>query len=277
MRHSDISSQGNHDDVKESRSSSNHDIAVPTTIVGPNGRPLRVTWEVAVARDLAQRATRASQRRPYMVAVAGIPGSGKSSSAEILTHLINQEANAEICVCLPADGYHYTKERLAQLQVATGDDSLTYRRGAPDTFDVAALLRDLHRIREGDVAVELPGFDHAVGDPTFEQHVYAPRQHSIVLMEGLYLLHDQQDWQDVQQYFDYTIYIQTSTVEESMARVKERNVCIPGYTPEEISARVDAVDRRNAMLIEASSPSRASLVIGKNHGQPMEDENIVEG
>ena len=240
------------------------------TITGPKGNPLRVTWEVQVAKDIHERAALSKQesplrKGPYMVAVAGIPGSGKSSSAEILSHLLIQYLNAT-CVCLPADGYHYSKERLTELQVETGDDSLIYRRGAPETFDVVALLRDLQRIRQAkEEEVALPGFDHAVGDPTPDQHVFHPSEHSIVLMEGLYLLYDQHQWQDVQQYFDYTIYIQTNTIDECMARVKERNVCIPGYTAEEIYARVDQVDRRNAMLIERSSPSRAHFVIGKEH------------
>jgi pantothenate kinase len=255
-----------------SSSTLDSNFAVPTIIPGPQGRPLRVTWEVSVAREIVQRAREA--RRPYLVAIAGIPGSGKSSSAALLTHFINQESDG-ICVCLPADGYHYSKEQLQQRQVATGDATLVYRRGAPETFDVAALVRDLQRIRQAEEEVQLPGFDHAVGDPTPDQHVYQPTQHAIVLMEGLYLLHDQHGWQEVQQYFDFSIYIQTSSIDECMARLKERNVCVPGYTPEEIYERVDQVDRRNALQIAASSPSRASLVIGNNHG-PIMDEHLVE-
>jgi hypothetical protein len=45
-----------------------------------------------------------------------------------------------------------------------------------------------------------------------------------------------------------------------MERLKARNRCIPGYTPEEIDVRVDAVDRANALVVERSR-ARADLVV----------------
>jgi pantothenate kinase len=80
-------------------------------------------------------------------------------------------------------------------------------------------------------------------------------------MEGLYLLYDQYGWDQVQQYFDYTIYIRTNTIDTCMDRVKQRNVCIPGYTIDEIYDRVDRVDRSNAILIDQISPKRAHTII----------------
>jgi pantothenate kinase len=291
-------------------------------LVGSNGNNLRVTWERDVAKDIMQRAHDAKRCAikgrpdtsnaatstgnqestipvPYMVAIAGIPGSGKSSSAEIITRLINEMAaksiegddtqkkkvdnnhrtSTPICVCIPADGYHYSVKTLLELQVQKNDTTLIYRRGAPDTFDVAALLQDLKRIRypslddhpnvaseeENDSSnfhqVKLPGFDHAIGDPTIHQHIYDRNQHSILIMEGLYLLYDQNQWGEVKDFFDYTIYIQTHSIDTCMERVKERNVCIPGYTVEEIYERVDIVDRNNAILIEQASPARAHQII----------------
>ena len=267
-----------------------------TVLVGSKGSNLHVTWEREVANDILQRANDAIQSdgRPYMVAIAGMPGSGKSSSAEIITHLINQEMSSQnendICVCIPADGYHYSVATLQELQIQRNDPTLIYRRGAPDTFDVTALRHDLECIRypdrrhiineqqQGssgsgtttrmvdpsssvDRLVRLPGFDHAVGDPTTHQHVYDRSQHSILLMEGLYLLYDQNEWDLVKDYFDHTIYIQTHSIDTCMDRVKERNVCIPGYTVAEIYERVDRVDRNNAILIDQASPSRAHQVI----------------
>jgi pantothenate kinase len=262
-------------------------------LVGNNGNNLRITWERSVANNIIQRANDASlvdaTRNlgstipvPYMVAIAGIPGSGKSSSAEIITRLINEMSskrgaggtskNSDVCVCIPADGYHYSVATLLELQEQKSDTTLIYRRGAPDTFDVAALIQDLERIRypnnesaDADdslkIQVKLPGFDHAVGDPTIHQHIYDRKQHSILIMEGLYLLYDQNQWDRIKDYFDYTIYIQTHSIDTCMERVKERNVCIPGYTVEEIYQRVDIVDRNNAILIDQASPARAHRTI----------------
>ena len=109
--------------------------------------------------------------------------------------------------------------------------------------------------------MKLPGFDHDVGDPTVHQHIFDRNQHSILIMEGLYLLYDQNQWDQIKDYFDYTIFIQTHSIDTCMERVKERNVCIPGYSVEEIHQRVDMVDRNNAILIVESSPSRAHRTI----------------
>ena len=268
------------------------------TLVGSNGNTLRVTWERDVAKDILQHANDAKRLAstdtttgntgstipvPYMVAIAGIPGSGKSSSVEIINRIINEISlksindsdkkngdTTDICVCIPADGYHYSITKLLELQEQTQDTTMIYRRGAPDTFDVAALIQDLEHIRhptKDDVdgswtlQVKLPGFDHAVGDPTIHQHTFDRNQHSILIMEGLYLLYDQHQWDQVKEYFDYTIYIQTHSIDTCMERVKERNVCVPGYTVAEIHQRVDIVDRNNAMLIDQASPSRAHRTI----------------
>jgi pantothenate kinase len=293
----------------------NNDIDNSKFIIGQNGNILIITWEYNIAMDIIQRAIQHEQkeqesnhhhqRRPYMVAIAGIPGSGKSSSSEIITLLINQNYdtimkeqqqqqqeskkektnqssspnsvendnddpsntdNNNICVCIPADGYHYSMEELNKLQQTTNDTTLIYRRGAPDTFNVPALIQDLQKIRNecidnDNMIVSLPGFDHAIGDPMMNQHIYNRQQHNIVIIEGLYLLYNQYDWEYIQTYFDFTIYIQTHSIDLCMERLKQRNVCIPGYTVEEIYHRVDAVDRQNAILIDQISPFRAQYVI----------------
>lgn len=135
-----------------------------------------------------------------------------------------------------------------------------YRRGAPDTFDVAELKRDLDRIRNGDEPIiQIPGFDHAEGDPKLNQHTFDRSKHSIVITEGLYLLHDDPDWGAVRDFFDYCIFVH-SDIDQCMARLKERNKVIPGYTEEEIFVRVDAVDRVNAETV-MKSKDRANLVV----------------
>lgn len=175
-----------------------------------------------------------------------------------------------------------------------------YRRGAPDTFDAAALVRDLHRIRYGDSdgasgctttsntvtivggnnndtndnnvgnasdesnafgsndTIAIPGFDHAVGDPQPNAHTFQRHRHGIVLCEGLYLLHDQDGWQSIAHYFDWTIYLDAD-LDTCMDQLKIRNACIPGYTPEQIAIRVDEIDRRNAFIV-MQSQSRAHVV-----------------
>jgi pantothenate kinase len=218
---------------------------------------LKLTWEKSVEERIRQ-ACEAKQAtidadRPLMVSLVGIPGSGKSTSAEI----VSEDLGDIGCLLMPFDGYHLPRTLLSQAPNAA--DKL-YRRGAPDTFDPSSLVRDLQRIRHGlEPMVGVPGFDHARGDPDQNAHVFHRNQHKIVVCEGLYLLHDQHGWEEIADCFDLSIFVDAD-VDVCMDRLKVRNLCIPGYSPEEILLRVDAVDRVNAMTV-LRSKHRADVIV----------------
>ena len=115
--------------------------------------------------------------------------------------------------------------------------------------------------------VRIPGFDHAIGDPIPNVHIFDRDKHTIVIMEGLYLLHQDQDdhrndWNGVTTYFDETIYIDMDLT-ICMDRLKKRNLCLPGYTtPEEIYQRVDIVDHQNARIVQQTKHLANTIVIG---------------
>lgn len=184
---------------------------------------------------------------------------------------------------MPHDGYHYPLEYLKTFPNA--DDAI-YRRGAPDTFDPHALLRDLERIKNGtEGLITLPAFDHSRADPEPDTHAFDRHRHKVVLCEGLWLLHDEDGWQDIQGIFDYSIFMDSDVDVVStqcwkwamhaalvaishrflphfqcVERVKIRNKCIPGYTPEQLERRCEEVDRVNAMTCMRSKV-RANLVV----------------
>lgn len=225
------------------------DISEPAPVSALVGR-----WEPEVAQRIQKSAEEAT-RLPYMVALVGAPGSGKTVSSFLLASAL-EEAGIHTMV-MPHDGYHFALEHLKTFPDA--DDAI-YRRGAPDTFDPQALLRDLTRIRDGEEElIMLPAFDHSRGDPEPDTHVFDRSKHKVVLCEGLYLLHDQDGWEDIASVFDLTIFLD-SDVDACIERVKVRNTCIPGYTAEEIAIRCEKVDRVNAMSVMRSKP-RADLVV----------------
>src|SRR4051812_31152312 len=85
--------------------------------------------------DRATQLIAALVARPqtYLIAIAGIPGAGKSTlCAELLVRLPR-------AAVLPMDGYHIPRNRL--------DAEGLSRRGAPHTFDDAALRHDLSALR----------------------------------------------------------------------------------------------------------------------------------
>jgi len=130
-----------------------------------------------------------------------------------------------------------------------------------ETFDPAALRRDLSRIRDGaEELIRLPAFDHSRADPEPDTHAFDRHRHKIVICEGLWLLHDKDGWEDIAGVFDYRIYMDAD-IDVCVERVKIRNQCIPGYTAEEIAIRCELVDRVNAELVRKSQVN-ADLVVG---------------
>jgi len=194
-----------------------------------------------VAAAISKLSCESCESWPLLVALVGIPGSGKSTSADIIANLVGRSN----CMVMPMDGYHYC---LADLKAMPQPEDKVYRRGAPDTFDAVALQRDLRSIRDGDDRISLPGFDHAAGDPDPGQHTFVRAQHKVVIVEGLYLLHEGGAWVGTSALFDLRVFIR-SDVDTCVARLKIRNKCIPGYTAEEIDIRCDVVDRANAELV----------------------------
>ena len=220
----------------------------------------KITWQKEVADKIRGQLKMHMDRnkdepvkKPLMVSVVGIPGSGKSVGCEILNDLLADVG----CMVMPFDGYHYPLDYLKSLPEA---QDFIYRRGAPDTFDSGALLRDLNRIKIGEEdIVRIPGFDHARGDPEHDAHAFCRANTNIVLVEGLYLLHDSHGFDNLKDIFDLSIFV-AADVDDCVGRLKIRNKCIPGYTPEEIEIRCEKVDRVNAMLVEASKP-RADIIV----------------
>lgn len=206
------------------------------------------TWEPVMAERIKMRYHKMKkEKRPFMVALVGLPGGGKSVSSFLLASMLDEKKLN--CFVTPHDGYHYPME---YLRTQPNADDLIYRRGAPETFDPAALYRDLLHIRDGDEQmIKLPAFNHSRGDPEPDTHIFDRHAHKIVLCEGLYLLHKDDGWQDIAKLFDLTIFLNTP-LETCLERVKIRNQCIPGYTPEEIAVRTEVVDRANALKVVAS-------------------------
>jgi pantothenate kinase len=180
---------------------------------------------------------------PWLVAIAGIPGAGKSTIAADVASCVPGS------VVIPMDGYHLRRVVLSADQLK--------RRGAPDTFDPDAFRADLVRLREAGRG-SFPTFDHAVKDPV-ENGVIVPDGTPLVIVEGLYLLLS--DWR-MTGLFDFKVFLDCE-LEVAMDRVAARHLaCGLAATEDEARRRADTNDRRNALtILDDGCRARADLCV----------------
>jgi pantothenate kinase len=145
-----------------------------------------------------------------MVAVAGPPGSGKTAFATILVAVLNAEADDKVAALVGLDGWHYPNAYLASHFIERKGEPIPLQsiKGAPETFDVTAAFDCLSRIRQGG-RVSFPVYSRTLHEPipsggTIES------SHRIVVVEGNYLLLDEEPWRRFCQLFDVRVFISAS-------------------------------------------------------------------
>lgn len=147
--------------------------------------------------DIAGLAARLAALPPgrRLVAVAGPPAVGKSTVTEPLAAALT--ALGRPARVVPMDGFH--------LDNATLDArDLRHRKGAPETFDTAGLLALVEALRGGG-PVPFPTFDRAA-DATVPNGGTFDAE--IALVEGNYLLLDEDPWRALHPLWDATVRLE---------------------------------------------------------------------
>ena len=165
----------------------------------------------------------ASNPRRLIVGISGIPASGKTTFAQILTRHIDdilvtlQDINHPQAVLVGLDGWHFTR---AQLDLFPDPKTAHDRRGSHWTFDGASYVSFVRSLRDTTTSViSAPSFDHALKDPTPNAISIYPH-HRIVIIEGLYTFLSIEPWSEGGLLLDERWFIQVDPVEAKRRLVK---------------------------------------------------------
>ncbi len=182
----------------------------------------------------------------HFLAVAGAPGSGKSTVAEELYDALDARHPGQVAV-LPMDGFHYDDAVLKQT------NRLPWK-GAPDTFDVGGLKSVLQRLRSGaERNVAVPVFDRALEISRGSARLI-PQSVKLIIVEGNYILLGDEPWCQLADCFDLTVMIDVPE-SELRARLRQRWVGF-GLNEQEIAHKLDGNDLPNGrVVVEKSRPA----------------------
>lgn len=201
--------------------------------------------------ELARDALAAASADRVLIGITGSPGSGKSTLADALVAVLNEADGAGTAVHLPMDGFHLANATLDRL-------GLRDRKGAPETFDGWGFASLVARVTaEVDRTVYAPSFERDVDEPVAAEIAIEPAAR-IVVVEGNYLLVDEEPWRHVDDLLHETWFVE-ATEEERVRRLVDRHRS-SGRTAEAALAWAHEVDGSNARLIEPTV-ARADLVV----------------
>ncbi|KAI0380616.1 P-loop containing nucleoside triphosphate hydrolase protein [Hypomontagnella monticulosa] len=207
----------------------------------------------------ANNSTTSSSRCRLLIALAGAPGSGKTTIALEVLKRINALPNHPKTTVISADGFHLP---LATLRAMPNAVEAIARRGAAWTFDGAGFVTLVRKLRSaaGCEAVLAPTFDHAIKDPV-EGGLTVDKDVEVCIIEGNYLLCGEDPWREIAELVDDRWLVNADPA-LARKRVAARHLAAGIETTMEAALkRTDENDLVNGRFVMETSLGRYDLLI----------------
>ena len=203
------------------------------------------------------------RKRRILVMLAAPPGTGKSTLTGFLEKLSCETEGLCKIQAIGMDGFHRRQEYLVSHYTYRDGERIPMVdiKGAPLTFDIDKLLENVKRITRGE-CFGWPGYDRLLHNPV-EDEVFI--KEDIILLEGNYLLLDEDGWRDLSEYADYTISIKADAG-MLRGRLVDRKIK-SGASEEKAAGFVDYSDMYNVRIcLEKTMKADLELVVDENGG-----------
>lgn len=193
--------------------------------------------EISSEEAKAIVAERASGTARTIIGIIGKPGGGKSTLSKYLL----KGMDPSLVSVVPMDGFHLSNKVLKELGKSD-------RKGAQDTFDVKGFTTLIARIKSDTTdPIYYPVFDRSIEESIAAQGVVYPSTR-VVIVEGNYLMHDKDGWEEVSPLLDQKWYAYLDE-DIRISRLISRHIAF-GKDPESAKAWAKGSDQVNAELIE---------------------------
>ncbi len=149
---------------------------------------------------------------PYVIGIAGSVAVGKSTTSRILQALLSRWPDHPEVSLVTTDGFLFPNAELERR-------GLMERKGFPESYDVANLVRFIGEVKSGEAEVVAPVYSHLTYDIVPGEQTVV-RQPDVLILEGLNVLQSGGSTSDrrvfVSDFFDFSIYVDAA--EEDVLR-----------------------------------------------------------
>lgn len=150
-------------------------------------------------------------KMPYIIGVAGSVAAGKSTLSRVMRALLSRWPNTPKVELVTTDGFLYPNSVLQA-------EGLMDKKGFPESYDSASLLRFLSDVKAGTRNVAAPVYSHLTYDVIPGEFVKVDRP-DILIVEGLNVLLPGRAPKDgratpfVSDFFDFSIYLDATVAD----------------------------------------------------------------
>ncbi|WP_036260882.1 type I pantothenate kinase [Methylocapsa aurea] len=144
-------------------------------------------------------------KTPYIIGVAGSVSVGKSTLSRVMQALLSRWPNTPKVELVTTDGFLHPNATLES-------EGLMAKKGFPESYDSAGLLRFLSEVKAGEREVRAPVYSHVTYDVLPGESIVVDRP-DILIVEGLNVLLPNRPAKDgratpfVSDFFDFSIYL----------------------------------------------------------------------
>ena len=182
---------------------------------------------------------RKNSDRRLIVYLAGPCGTGKTTMSLLLESLFHAYIKYSI-QAVGIDGFHYGSEYLQNHYLYKNGNKILMKdiKGSAETYDFEKLRDKIKTLQYGDIY--WPSYDRIIHD-VVEDSILVNGQ--IVIIEGNWLLLNEPNWNDLMQFCDYSIFI-NSDRETLISRLIKRKI-MGGLSEEDAKEFVMRSDVQN--------------------------------